>query len=181
MVTQDVAEERVFPGPIRQVAHVVDDLHASLGEWLRVGVGPWLLMPELTMDGCHYRGRPTAPRVSIGFANSGDLQVELIQQHDDAPSIYREFLDSGRRGFHHVAFWTEDFDRTVAASEAEGWPVVHGGSSGGVVNFAYVDAGGMVSPVIEIMELNATTRWMAETVRRAAEEWDGSEPVRSLF
>jgi len=30
--------------------------------------------------------------------NSGDLQIELIQQRNDAPSMYKEFLDSGRRG-----------------------------------------------------------------------------------
>ena len=62
-------------------------------------------LPRLTETGSVYRGEPTEPVVSIAFANSGDLQVELIEQEDDAPSIYREFLDAGREGFHHLAWW----------------------------------------------------------------------------
>ena len=63
-----------------------------------------------------YRGQKTAPVVSIAFANSGELQIELIQQEDESPSIYKEFTDGGGIGFHHVAFWSEDFDATVAAA-----------------------------------------------------------------
>jgi hypothetical protein len=35
--------------------------------------------------------------------------------------------------------------------------------------------------VIEVMEFNDATRWMATTVREAAAGWDGTDPVRSLF
>jgi hypothetical protein len=29
------------------------------------------------------------------MANSGDVQIALIQQRNDAPSVYKEFLDAG--------------------------------------------------------------------------------------
>jgi catechol 2,3-dioxygenase-like lactoylglutathione lyase family enzyme len=170
----------VFPGPIRQNAYLVSDLQASMAQWLRMGIGPWIVLPSFAQIDSEYRGRPTAPVVSIAFANSGPLQIELIHQEDESPSIYKEFADSGRVGFHHVAFWSEDFDATLARAAAAGWPVVHHGSGGGIAKFAYLDAGGFTSTVIEVMELNETTTWMTTTVRDAAQDWDGRDPVRSL-
>ncbi len=170
----------ILPGPIRQNGYVVRDLDGAIDGWLSAGVGPWLLLPHLTQSGSVYRGRPTEPVVSIAFANSGDLQLELIEQEDDSPSIYREFLDEGRQGFHHLAWWTEDFAGVARDAAGAGWPVVHAGNAGGMAEFAYYDQGGATSTVIEVMELTDATRWLVSTVREAADTRDGSDPVRNL-
>lgn len=169
-----------MPGPIRQNGYVVRDLERAIEDWLAVGVGPWLLLRHMTQTGSVYRGTPTAPVVSIAFANSDALQVELIAQEDDSPSIYREFLDSGHEGFHHLAWWVEDFDAVARAADGAGWPLVHAGDTGGLAQFAYYDPGGVTSTVIEVMELTDATRWLATTVSAAAVGWDGSNPVRNL-
>jgi hypothetical protein len=169
-----------LPGPIRQNGYVVRTLDRAIDSWLEVGVGPWLVLPHLTQTGSVYRGDPTEPVVSIAFANSGALQVELIVQEDDSPSIYREFLDSGREGFHHLAWWAEDFEGVARAAEHAAWPVVHAGNAGGMAQFAYYDPGGVTSTVVEVMELTDATRWLVSTVRDAAAGWDGSDPVRNL-
>ncbi len=174
------ANRPLFPGSVRQNAYIVHDLDEGIGQWLRAGIGPWFVLRSFVQADSEYRGRPTAPVVSIAFANSGELQIELIQQEDDSPSIYREFTDSGRVGFHHIAFWSEEFDATVVGAEAAGWPVVHRGSGGGVAKFAYLDVGGFTSTVVEVMELNEITLWMTTTVREGARDWDGSDPVRNL-
>jgi hypothetical protein len=171
----------ILPGVIRQNGYVVRDLRSAVDAWLAVGVGPWLLLPHLTQTGSIYRGQPTEPVVSIAFANSGDLQVELIEQEDDSPSIYKEFLDGGRDGFHHLAWWTEDFAAATGAAAEAGWSNVHSGDTGGMAQFAYFDEGGATSTVIEVMELTDATRWMATTVRAAADSWDGTNPVRNLI
>ncbi|MGA2519727.1 MAG: VOC family protein [Acidimicrobiales bacterium] len=169
-----------LPGPVRQNGYVVRDLDGAIEAWLAAGVGPWLILPSMKQTGSLYRGEPTEPRVTIGFANSGELQIELIMQEDDSPSIYREFLDAGHEGFHHLAWWAEDFDAVTSAVSAS-WPVVHEGNAGGVARFAYYDTGGVTCTVVELMELTDATRWLVSTVRDAALGWDGSEPVRSLF
>ena len=170
----------ILPGHIRQNGYVVRDLERAIEAWLAVGVGPWLLLRHLTQTGSVYRGTPTEPVVSIAFANSGALQLELIEQEDDSPSIYREFLDAGREGFHHLAWWVEDFDAAARAAEGAGWPVVHAGDTGGMAQFAYYETGGVTSTVIEVMELTDATRWLVTTVSDAAVGWDGSDPVRTL-
>jgi hypothetical protein len=177
----DAARPRaVLPGRIRQNGYVVRDLDRAIAAWLDAGVGPWLVLPHLTQTGSVYRGRPTAPVASFAFANSGDLQIELIEQEDDSPSAYREFLDAGGEGFHHLAWWAEDFEAVARAAEEAAWPVVHEGDTGGMARFAYYDPGGVTSTVVEVMELTDATRWLADTVRRAADTWDGSDPVRNL-
>jgi hypothetical protein len=177
----EAARPRVtLPGPVRQNGYVVRDLAGAIDAWLHIGVGPWLLLPHLTQTGSVYRGEPTEPVVSIAFANSGDIQLELIEQEDDSPSIYREFLDAGREGFHHLAWWADDFGTVSRAAQDAGWPIVHAGNAGGMAQFAYYDAGGVTSTVIEIMELTDATRWLVATVRDAAADWDGSDPVRNL-
>jgi Glyoxalase/Bleomycin resistance protein/Dioxygenase superfamily len=176
----DARPSPVLPGPIRQNGYVVEDLDGAVEAWLQVGVGPWLLLRDLTQTGSVYRGRPAEPVVSIAFANSGDLQVELIEQRDDSPSIYREFLDAGRQGLHHLAWWVDDFPAASRAAQGAAWPLVHSGNVGGMAEFAYYDLQAVTSTIVEVMELTDATRWLASTVAQASLDWDGSDPVRPL-
>ena len=49
------------------------------------------------------------PHNSVALANSGEMQVELIQTRNDVPSMYRDYMQKGLRGLQHVAFWTTEF------------------------------------------------------------------------
>jgi hypothetical protein len=87
---------RIF-GAVCQNGYVVRDIHAAMDHWIRVmGVGPWYYIDRVKTDYFRHRGQDSAVEMSIAIANSGDLQIELIQQRNDAPSMYREFLDAGR-------------------------------------------------------------------------------------
>ncbi len=168
-----------LPGVVRQIGYVVPDLDAALSSWLALGVGPWYILRGQVQSG-RYRGQPCTVTLSIAFANTGDLQVELIQQEDDTPSVYREFLDATGGGFNQLAWWAPDFDATIASIRAAGWPTVWSGGEDGGARFAYVEPPAGPAAIVEIMELNALTQGMADMVRGAAESWDGSEPIRTL-
>jgi hypothetical protein len=101
-----------LPGPVRQIGYVVDDFDAALASWLAAGVGPWYVLRGLRMS-ARYRGEPCEVRLTIGLANSGDLQVEVIWQEDATPSIYTEFLAGGAQGFHQLGWWATDFEAAV--------------------------------------------------------------------
>jgi catechol 2,3-dioxygenase-like lactoylglutathione lyase family enzyme len=168
-----------LPGSIRQIGYVVTDLDRALAGWVELGVGPWFVirsMPQQVL----YRGEPCEITLSLALANSGDMQVEVIQQEDDNPSIFTEFLAAGREGFHQFAYWTEDFDATMQAIEDAGWPVVWLGGEDVGTRFAYVEPPNSPATIIEIMELTETTKGMATFVRDAAGSWDGSDPIRNL-
>ena len=82
-----------LPGPVRQIGYVVRDIDAAIAPWVAMGIGPWFVIRELPLRTL-YRGRPCEVVQSIALANSGDLQIELIAQHGDTPSIFTEFLDA---------------------------------------------------------------------------------------
>jgi catechol 2,3-dioxygenase-like lactoylglutathione lyase family enzyme len=171
----------VLDGPIRQVGYVVHDLDAALESWCGLGVGPWFTIREHEQNDCRYRGNRCEPTVSIAFANSGAMQIELIQQHDDGPSIYREFLDAGREGFHQLAWWVTDFEAAMKAADDARWPVVFSNDRGDV-RFAYFEPDPRISTIVEVMELNDSSRGLADLVAGAAAQWDGvSDPIRSLL
>jgi catechol 2,3-dioxygenase-like lactoylglutathione lyase family enzyme len=170
----------VLPGAVRQNGYVVPDLDRAIEQWVQAGVGPWFVLRETEQSAMYFRGARSDPVLSIAWSNSGELQVELIQPHGERPSVYQEFLDAGHSGIHHVAFWVHDFDAVMTAAEGAGWNVLQSGDGGGVARFAYVDLG-VGGTVVEVMELNESTRAMNDRIRDAARDWDGSEPVRSLF
>ncbi|ODQ95968.1 VOC family protein [Mycolicibacterium holsaticum] len=169
----------VLPGPVRQIGYVVTDLDRALASWLELGVGPWFVRRGLTLT-ASYRGEPCQITQSLAMANSGDLQVELIQQEDQTPSVFTEFLAARGEGFHQIAYWAEDFDATMQAVSAAGWPVVWSGGEDVGTRFAYVEPPNCPASVVEIMELTEITAGMAEFVRDAATDWDGSDPIRAL-
>jgi len=178
-MTRDATE--VLQGPIRQIGYVVRDLDVGMQSWCALGVGPWFAIRKFEQKECRYRGALCEPTISVAFANSADMQIELIQQHDTAPSIYHEFLEAGREGFHQLAWWVADFDVVTRKAHHAGWPVVFSGDSG-AVRFAYLEVDPRVSTVVEVMELNDASRGLAELVARAAAQWDGvTDPIRSLL
>lgn len=168
-----------LPGPIRQIGYVVADLDQAMTSWIALGVGPWYVIRGLAQR-VTYRGRPCEITLSLALANSGDLQVELIHQDDDTPSIFTEFLAACGPGFHQLAYWTSDFDATMQSVQDAGWPVVWSGGEDVGTRFAYVEPPDRPAAIIEIMELTDTTQGMATFLRDAAATWDGGTPVREL-
>ncbi len=167
----------VFPGGIRQIGFVVPDIDGALAQWVDLGVAPWLVMRDHPMEGCRYRGEPSEPVISLALSNTGDMQIELIQQQDDTPSIYQEFLVATGGGFNQVAYWVEDFDAVRAAAIADGWSEVWCGDSGSQTKFSYVERPGSPVTIVELMELNDMTREMGDTIRAAAAAWTPGQPV----
>ena len=68
----------------------------------------------------------------------------------------------------------------MARAGDAGWSVVQSGDGGGTARFAYLDLG-IGGTIVEVMELNDSTRAMNDKIRAAARDWDGTDPVRALF
>ena len=129
-----------------------------------------------------HRGEPTTPTITLAFCNSGDLQLELIGQTGDAPTAYKDFLDSGREGFHHLAWWTDDIATVEADVRAAGLEIVLQSDGSSVAQFFYADAPTAAATCLEVMELNEMTQGLADHVKEAADTWDGvTDPIRKLF
>lgn len=174
---------RLF-GPIRQNGYVVRDIQAAMAHWIEaLKVGPWFYIERVKTDTFRHRGQESAIEMSIALANAGDLQIELIQQRNDAPSMYKEFLDSGREGLQHVAFWSTDYQALYDKALQQGYTVGHEGQIGGERGrFAYFDTGAPALPfagtVVEISDISGSKGRFFDHVREAARTWDGTDPIR---
>ena len=103
------------PGSVIQYAYVVEDIESEILRYTdRLRVGPWFIRRRFVPPEGRYRGQPTAPTFTLARAFAGTTMIELIQQHDDSPSVYHEGPGERRYGFHHWAMLTGTFDEDVA-------------------------------------------------------------------
>ena len=163
-------------GPVRQTAFVVDDIEASALGWVdRHGIGPWFLY-DVDIGGTDYRGSEQPLRARMGLAQSGGQQIELIQPAPEVAGIYTEHLQAAGPDFHHVCYWAP-IDEAVEHFAAKGSPVVQRGVTGHGNSFVYVE-GSCGVPFVEIVDPAGQMATFFEMVARAADLWDGSEPLR---
>jgi hypothetical protein len=169
-------------GPIRQNGYVVRDVEAAMRHWIHaLGVGPWFWVERVKLDWFRHRGQEVSPDVSIALANSGDLQIELIEQRCETPSLYREFLDAGHEGLQHVAFWSTDYQTLYDGMLKDGYRLGHEGQIGGPEGrFAYFDSDAHPGSMIEISDISGGKGRFFEAIRRAAAGWDGDDPIRRI-
>lgn len=169
---------RLF-GPIRQNGYVVRDIEAAMAHWSDViGVGPWFYVEHAPVRDFEYRGQAHDIHLSIALANAGPLQLELIQQRDNAPSLYRDFLNAGHEGLQHIAFWTENFATDWERALAAGFVVGHKGQTGDYGPFIYFESNAHPGTVIELSDVGGPKKKLFDQIRVASESWDGRDPVR---
>lgn len=168
-----------FLGEIRQLGYVVPDIEAAMDYWSRtLGVGPWFYNPKVPIVNYRYDGAPYEPHNSVALANSGFVQVELIQTRNDVPSMYRDFLQAGRTGLQHVAYWTQDYDADLARLLAQGFVPKMQGEVGAKGRFIYFDTEYHPGTVIELSEVAGPKGRLFDQIRDSARDWDGRDPVR---
>ncbi len=167
---------------IVQMAYVVEDIHAAMKEWSgRMRVGPWFLLDRLAGVESQYRGGPSHAEITLAMSFSGHMNVELIQQINDAPSVYRETIYKRGYGFHHFGVATWDFDHEVERYRAGGAELAFllRVPSGGRV--AYMDTTATLPGMVELIELGPGFEPTFNRFYRASIGWDGSDPVRSFL
>lgn len=166
-------------GKIAQIGYVVRDIDAAMDNWVKNGVGPWFYVDRVQTDYFRYRGVDSDMQMSVALANSGDVQLELIQPRNDAPSMYKDFLDSGREGMQHIAYWSTDFQALYNDAIAAGYVIGQEGSIGGEQGrFAYLDTEHEQGTVIEISDVSGPKGQFFSYIRDVAAGWDGSDPIR---
>lgn len=173
------------PVPIRQIGVVVRDIDAAMRYWSELtGVGPFVVFRNVELeDDYRYRGKPAKPPVvDLALGYSGEIQFELIQQLNDAPSGFREFIDAGMEGMQHVSpqfSSPEDYDAAYAKLIENGLQLVHEGRMKGTpfrfAYFAHPDGG---FPQFEISEVRHPALMPAfDKIQLLNEQWDGTTPA----
>jgi hypothetical protein len=168
-------------GTIMQIAYVVQDIATGAARWTAAtGAGPFFVLPHLEVLNLRYRGRPVNTDCSIALGFSGGVCVELIQQHDEAPSVFRELLARSGPGFHHWGFMTGDFDAELARHEAAGREIAFSGTVAVGARFAYVDTVDALGGMMELIEVTPPVAALFQSLEDSARNWNGRDPLRTL-
>jgi hypothetical protein len=167
---------------IIQMAYVVPDLRAAIGQWIQtLHVGPWFVLEHFTGEDPVYRGQPSRVEWALAMGFAGHMNIELIQPTNDAPSVYREMIERRGYGFHHWGVATWDFDAAVAKYERAGYPLAFrlAVPSGGRVG--YMDTTAVMPGYTELIELGGAFEEVFGRFYRASLGWDGKDPIRSFI
>ena len=141
--------ERIGAGLFQQ-AYVVADLDAAqsaMGNAL--GCGEFVNLPPDDLD-YSLRGKQVSCALALGFARSGNMQIELLQPVR-GDGLHVEFLASNGPGLHHLGFIVDDLDDVVALGDASGFPNVMG-SKFGSLRFCYLDTWDALGLYVELVE-----------------------------
>lgn len=166
-------------GEIVQVGYLVEDIEAAMAAWVEgAGVGPFTWYQHVRLDAVH-EGEATSIEMEVAIAYRGDLQIELIQQTNDAPSPYRAWFASGRTGMHHLAFATRDVGAALDAVRADGLEVVCT-IDAGMGRYAYYRDPALPDVLFELLGADDGIEAMWAQMRDDARTWDGTRPVRPI-
>ena len=159
----------MLTGPIIQIAYVVPDLDAAAEWWVRsMGCGPFFLARHMQHTAITYGDAPCAADFSAAFGMLGEINIELIQQHDALPSPYLAHV--GNPAPHHIATASLDIDADEKTLIAAGMTVVARGLGETGVKWSLLEGG--VMDRIELIQFPKGPT-LSQILKDAAAAWDG--------
>ncbi len=164
---------------IFQNAWVVDDVEAAATRWAaELGVGPFFVT-EYTdqFSNITYRGQPSELSMVVALAQAGPVQVELIQPTTSQPCAYRDSVQPGTVGFHHMCVWTHDIEADTAYLNGLGYETANAGNASSV-RFAYYDTRPLLGCMLEVVEYLPAIADRFQRIADAAVGWDGTRALR---
>ncbi len=166
-------------GPILQIGFVTADVRRSAAHWACTqGIGPWLVLDPFPVEGFRYRGVAQPIDLVIAVSFSGGTQLELIEERNDVPSLYRGVArPEAGAVLHHCCHFPEDYDASHAALGATGHELLQDGA-GSRGRFAYFGHPDATSYYVEIAERTVPRMKGFAELRELCARWDGSAPLR---
>ena len=109
-------------------------------------------MPELKTH-ITYRGKETDVTYKMAFSRNFNLQIELIQLLE-GEWIYKEFLEQGKEGLHHIAIFVDGFgslESYIDQFKNAGYDIIQAGAIGKQA-YAYFDTEKSLGILLELEE-----------------------------
>ena len=136
--------------PVHQLGYVVADIDRTIRYYeSTLGIGPFSTPFEVDMGGAILRGKPIQAKIKVAFAQSGSVQIELIQPVE-GENLYTEFLARHGDGIHHLAYTVDNMEATKADFAERGYqPIFYHDMV--VMEFAYYDTseiGGLMTELL---------------------------------
>jgi hypothetical protein len=167
-----------FQHRIVQNAYYVSDLDAAIERWHALwGLGPFFVRRHIVLQEVRYRGAPSTLDISAAYVQAGEIQLELVTQHDDTRSAFRDMYSRDQQGLHHVAVMPDDYDSLVSRYADAGFPVATELRTAAGRGAAYIDTRPMLGHMLEVYRVSESLLTLYRQVADAAQGWDGRELI----
>ena len=161
-----------------QLAYVVEDIEASIHHYRRhMSVGPWQLRGPFTTTSAKYHGQAVTLSLSIAHAFAGHTMIELIQQHDDLPSVYTDTIRQRGYGFHHWGVSCPNYDATLENLHRAGKAIAFEDKTAIGTRVAYVDFRSEMGGFVEYIEMNTAAEARYTAMFAHSLTWDQTELI----
>lgn len=171
---------------IRQIGFVVPNaIEWAHRHMTRFGSGPFFVLAHLPHDIQTYRGKEIDLDTTGAVGQWGDIQVEFVEQHCRTPSAYSELYPNGGPGIHHMTVFVDNIHAAIEEYKVLGYEnilysVVSTLGDAPPSPYAMMDTRSELGVLTEIYE-EAVVGNFYKLVRDAADNFDGSDPIRYLF
>jgi hypothetical protein len=167
--------------PIRQIAFFVPDVKiAARRHAAMFGSGPYYVAEHIPLTVCEYRGQAAELDHSSAYGQWGEVMVEMVQQNNPGPSVFRDMYPDGGQGVHHVALIVDDIQAVMKDFNLAGYETALYAEVMPGAGFAMMDCVRDYGHFVELYEPSEALLGVYSLVRGAAENWDGSEIIRSF-
>lgn len=162
-----------------QMCYVVENLETACESFHAMfGMGPFIGGGEIILNRHTYRGHAADPIVLRGvFAQSGDMNVELVELVSTGPSAFRDMFPSKQHGVHHAAIFCDDYAETRAHFVSQGMAVASEFETAFGAKICYIDARESTGHMLELYPENDIIREMYARTRFEAAHWDRSKMI----
>ena len=168
------------PGAPFQYAWHVPNLENAAKYWAEnLGIGPFFSseVDSSQYDGFQYRGGEGILQMRLAWAQSKEGQIELIEVNSKEPNVYHDLVAPEKTAFHHVGIWSDNYhaDKRFLSSSYE-----IAMDMGKDTNICYFDTAEVSGNMIELIERNDGILGLFGLIKKAADEWDGTKPLRTM-
>jgi catechol 2,3-dioxygenase-like lactoylglutathione lyase family enzyme len=165
---------------IHHVGYVVDDLRSGVERFAALtGAGPFWAMEHIEFDEVSFDGGPAIYDHSSAFGAWGSILVELSQVHEAEPAGLREAFTAPGTGVGHVAWLADDLAAETDRLRQAGLRPFHTGRAG-PASAVWFDGGAAFGHPVEVLQRREEILRFYAMVRRGAENWDRSDPLRVM-
>jgi Glyoxalase/Bleomycin resistance protein/Dioxygenase superfamily len=167
-------------GPVHHRAYLVDSIADTVARLVeQFGAGPFFALENVPLENATSRGEVAEFSHNSAFGHLGGDPIELMEISLLSPARVAERFSGPRPRLHHIAWAVPPFsvEQVREALETHGAPAYLQANLDDI-DLSFHDSSASLGHDVEIHADVAGLQGFFTMFRVAAENWDGSDPIR---
>lgn len=164
---------------IDQLGFIVDNIEEAAMHWVNTcGVGPFFIHQNIEYEKFTYMNEDTPVQLTLAFSYIGSIMLELIYQHNDAPSVYTALKHRSGNGLIHVASFCDDLEIITNSLTPE--DIIQYSSTPDGVETIYLNTEHHNGGLVEFIKMPEIYKSITELFQKTVANWNGERPLRYI-